>query len=155
MRVRARSVSEGKRKCPGFRNTREIRFSLRVWMDVLVVSRLRNDCHAPVSPSSSSRLPVKHCGKRKTRCIEFLWCTCIRISGKMKSYILGKLNFCLEMEEQLRFIRNWLKLRSDETVSWLGQMDNISGYVILNGFFYTFRMETYVGRAILRESFPL
>lgn len=36
MRVRARSVSEGKRKCPGFRNTREIRFFLRVWMDVFV-----------------------------------------------------------------------------------------------------------------------
>lgn len=30
MRVRARSVFEGKRKCPGFRNVCDIRFSLRV-----------------------------------------------------------------------------------------------------------------------------
>lgn len=98
MRVRARSVFEGKRKCPGFRNVCDIRFSLRV--DVFAFAQQPNGRHAPLLFLPLARETLRKEENQVYRVSTVLY-TCI---GKMKSYIvfLGKLNFCLEMEKQLR-----------------------------------------------------
>lgn len=95
MRVRARSVFEGKRKCPGFRNVCDIRFSLRV--DVFAFAQ-QPPCPLLFLPLARETLRKE---ENQVYRVSTVLYTCL---GKMKSYIvfLGKLNFCLEMEKQLR-----------------------------------------------------
>lgn len=63
-------------------------------------SRLRNSRHAPLLFLPLARETLRKEENQVYRVSTVLY-TCV---GKMKSYIvfLGKLNFCLEMEKQLR-----------------------------------------------------
>lgn len=93
MRVRARSFSRENES--GFRNVCDIRFSLRV--DVFAFAQ-QPPCPLLFLPLARETLRKE---ENQVYRVSTVLYTCI---GKMKSYIvfLGKLNFCLEMEKQLR-----------------------------------------------------